>query len=47
MAAPINPMLHPNLPSGSLRGGTIIPAAMLMELPTTWTIASVPTMIQP
>jgi hypothetical protein len=39
-------MLQPNSPSASFSGGIKMPAAMLMELPTTWTMASIATMIQ-
>ena len=35
------PMLHPNGPSASFRGGTMIPAAILMELANIWTMAKI------
>ena len=36
------PKPHPKSPSASFSGGTMMPAAMLMELANIWTVAKIP-----
>ena len=42
MTTPMVPRLQPNAPSESFNGGTMMPAAMLMELAKIWTVAKIP-----
>jgi hypothetical protein len=37
---------HPNAPFSSVRGGSMMPAAMLMELAKIWTVAKMVITIQ-
>ena len=46
MAEVMVPMLQPKLPSESLRGGTMMPAIMKMDVPKTWTMAKTATITQ-